>query len=111
MGGINTEPFMTMLLASLLLERCLATLFEWKPIQYCLNNWGWTKRIQLKVIIAVLVAFFICQDFQYNAFNVLFSEKEGSSLFSQILTALAIAGGSKGFILLFQDKWKIGSKK
>ena len=111
MDGFKTEPFMTLLLASLLLERCLATVFEWNIIRYCFENWNWTKQIQLKVVIAVLVAYFMCQEAQYDAFKVLFSSKDNVSVFSQILTALAIAGGSKGFILLFQDKWKIGHKK
>ncbi|MBL8671700.1 MAG: hypothetical protein JNK11_13675 [Alphaproteobacteria bacterium] len=79
---------------AMILERALAVLFEWGPIETLL-----AKR-KLRAPIALAAAWGICQSVQFDVLAILFARPVGWG--GVLVTAAVVAGGSKGAILLFQ---------
>lgn len=81
-----------------MVERALAVVFEhrlWLHLSERFRLKG------LKEIAAVALSYYVCACFDFDALALLFNRSAcGYSLF---LTALIIAGGSKGAIKLMQD--------
>ena len=86
---------------SLILERGLATLFEWRM---------WTRYADgkgLRTPVVFIVALLLCRYMQFDIL-LLIQGKTGAESWHRtfsigaLLTASVIAGGSKGAILLFQ---------
>lgn len=80
---------------AILIERSLSMIFE-HPLYKRLAG-----DLRIKEVIALSVSFVVCYAWGYDAFAKLFSGPD--SLFGYILTALAVAGGSKGSLVLFRD--------
>lgn len=100
-GEVVLEVLGTIVLIALLIERALSMVFEWRPLVPILNNQG------LKEPIAFAVAALVCWWKDFDAFAVIFQD-EKTSIFGLLLTALIVAGGSKGAVKLFRDwaGWK-----
>ena len=82
-----------------MLERALAVLFEhrwWLKIREKFHLKG------IKEIIAVLVAYGVCCWAQFDALAIMFRKDEPTTI-TLLLTAMIIAGGSKGSVKLMQD--------
>lgn len=88
-------------LLSLILERALALLFEWRLWQTRATGVG------LRTPVVFVTAWMLCAYMELDVL-LLIAGKTGSDAwngwltFGVILTAAVIAGGSKGAILLFQ---------
>lgn len=85
---------------SMILERALAVVYEWGPLEEFLT----AKK--LRAPIAFVVAYAICAEMRFDLLLEL-SGRDGAT-FSKFsvgvfVTAATIAGGSKGAITLFQD--------
>lgn len=92
-------------IASFIVERALALLFEWDIWNFLVKKAPWLAGG--KEVIAFLVSYTICVTAKFDALKVLF--KSEMTDIGQIITAMVIAGGSKGAIKLMQDVWKIKS--
>ena|SRR5579859_5613932 len=90
-------------MAAFIVERALALLFEWDVWLFLVKKVHWLAGA--KEVIAFFASYTICQTAKFDALKILF--KCDSSDIGQIITALVIAGGSKGAIKLMQDVWKI----
>ena len=82
--------------ASFLIERALALVFENKWLVDRLSNRG------LKEPIAFAVSFVVCRHWDFDALSVLFG-KPSSQLWGHILTGAIIASGSKASLALFHN--------
>lgn len=83
-------------IASFLIERALALVFESKWLVEQLSSRG------LKEPIAFAVSFVVCRHWDFDAISVLFG-KGGSQQWGHVLTAAIIAGGSKASLVLFHN--------
>lgn len=79
-------------------ERALALVFEhdWWVALEAKRNVGWVKEF-----LALFVSYCICKAGSFDAL-VSVLKMESSSQFSMLITAMVIAGGSKGAIRLMQ---------
>jgi len=97
---INTtailDSFMLLTILAVLVERSLALVFEQKHIIKLIKNKA------IKEIIAFSVCFFVCKLWQIDVISFM-TNTQGVKTLGFILTAAAIAGGSKASIKLFQD--------
>lgn len=102
---INTsiifDSLMLLTILSILIERSLALVFEQKYIARFLKHKG------LKEIIAFCICFSVCKLWNIDVISSMTST-EGTKMLGFILTAAAIAGGSKASIKLFQDVIGVG---
>jgi len=102
---VNTSAILDSLLLvtvfAIILERSLALVFEQKRIAEILKGKG------LKEIIAFSVCFAVCRLWGIDIISSIMSLPEGRML-GFVLTAAAIAGGSKASIKLFQDVIGVG---
>ena len=110
MFGINAdvaiEVFAGIIFLALVLERALSVPFEWKPI---LDRIGGKN---LKEPIVFALSFLLVWQLEFDAIAIVFSREE-NGVIGYLLTALVIAGGSKGAIALFRDYfgWKSSARK
>ena len=102
---VNTSAILDSILLvtifAIILERALALVFEQKRIAEILKGKG------LKEVIAFSVCFAVCNLWGIDVISSIMSIPEGKTL-GFVLTAAAIAGGSKASIKLFQDVIGVG---
>ena len=97
------EVLATVVVMSMLLERALAILFEYRPFVNKYDKKG------VKEPITLVIAFLICRFWDFDAISMIIL-RETTSVFGQIITAGIIAGGAKGSIKLFRDVMNWRSK-
>lgn len=81
-----------------MIERALAVVFEhrwWLKIREKFHLKG------IKEVIAVLVAYGVCSWAQFDALAIMFGKNDSTTV-TLLLTAMIIAGGSKGSVRLMQ---------
>ncbi|MET0795125.1 MAG: hypothetical protein ABW061_26640 [Polyangiaceae bacterium] len=97
---IDTERLFNVLIviviASFLIERALALVFENKWLVDRLSNRG------LKEPIAFAVSLAVCKHWNFDAISVLFG-KPTNQLWGYVVTGAIIAGGSKASLVLFHN--------
>lgn len=108
MLDINTsaifDSFMLATILAVLVERSLALFFENKFVGRII------KGKALKDLIAFCLCFAICKLWSIDIISLMVSSDKPQTL-GYILTASAIAGGSKASIKLFQDIIGVGKMK
>jgi len=93
--GALQESFVFLLVLAFFIERSLAVVFE-------LGLWqGTLDRPGVKEGVAVVVSSAVCKWAHFDAYATLFGQE--SVFLSQALTALLVAGGSKGAMKLMQE--------
>jgi hypothetical protein len=90
------SSFMLLTILSVLIERSLALFFEQKHISKVLEGKG------VKELIAFGVCYFVCIQWSIDIISMIL-KIDSSKAIGFVLTAAAIAGGSKASIKLFQD--------
>ena len=84
---------------SMVLERALSVPFEW-------GVWDkWLEEKKLRAPIALVVAWLVCVHMQFDLLQYLTKAEKlwiGPFSIGTLITAVVVAGGSKGAILLFQ---------
>ena len=100
------EALGAVVLLSIIVERALSPLFEWKVIFDKITGKS------LKEPIAFLVSVGVVYFYKFDALAVIFSQ-EKNSFVGYLITAAVVAGGSKGSIALFRDYlgWKSSTQK
>ena len=100
------EVLGTVVLISLLVERFLSTIFEWRAVMEKI------KGRNIKEPIAFGVSLLVIYFYQFDAMAIIFKEPQNSWL-GYALTAGFIAGGSKGSMKLFRDYlgWKSSAQE
>ena len=96
------EVLATIVILSLFVERAMAVVFE--------SPW-WVAREQLSAWrepAAVIVAFAVCRCINFDALSMIVLS-DHTHWIGEFITAVVIAGGSKGSIKLFHDVFKIQS--
>lgn len=97
---VNVSDLITillqMVLLAMLVERALALVFEHRLVALMLDGRG------LKELIALGVCWSACSYYSFDVIAHVTGKLDPQS-YGQFLTALAIAGGSKASIKLFQD--------
>ena len=91
-----TEVLATVVVMSILLERALAILFEYRPFVQKFDGAG------VKEPIALIAAFLVCRFWDFDAVSMIILQEQ-THVFGQVVTAAIIAGGAKGSIKLFRD--------
>ena len=95
-GDQILEVLAMVVLLSMVIERALAPVFEWRPVIVKIRNKG------IKEPIAYLLSLCVVYFYKFDLLAILFKE-ESSSWFGYFVTAAVIAGGSKGSVKLFRD--------
>ena len=95
-GDLVVEVLTMIVLLSILIERALAIVFEWRPILRKIDEKG------VKGPTAFITALVVVGTYKFDALAIIFSE-ENQSYFGYIITAAIIAGGSKGSMKLFRE--------
>jgi hypothetical protein len=90
-------------MAAFIVERALALIFEWDVWDFLVKHAPWLSGA--KEVIAFGTSYIICQTANFDALKTLFNSNP--SEIGRVITALVIAGGSKGAMKLMQDVWKI----
>jgi hypothetical protein len=100
------EVLGTIVVLSLLIERALSPILEWRPVLEKIDSKG------IKEPVAILASLLVVYFYKFDALAILFKEEHQSWL-GYIVTAGIIAGGSKGSIKLFRDflGWKSEAQK
>jgi hypothetical protein len=92
------EVLATIVVLSILIERCLSILFESRPF---------IKRTEKKHGIRELISFIICVSvciyWKFDAISILIVASETMTIPGMLITGGIVAGGSKGSLKLFQD--------
>lgn len=92
------EVLSTIVVLSLLIERCLSILFESRPF---------IKRTEKSQGIRELISFIVCAGvcfyWKFDSISILIVASEKMTIPGMLITGGIIAGGSKGSIKLFQD--------
>ena len=110
MPDINTQffglilVFLKLVLLSMVLERAMILLFEWRWYEKWFNKRG------LKVPITYMVALAICKNLNFDVFDTIMNPPvsvpneatEATVGMGIYLTAAVLGGGSAGAITLFQ---------
>lgn len=94
------SSFFLLTILSILIERSLSLVFENKHVCRLLDGRG------VKDIIAFAVACYVCYAWKVDVISLIL--QVDSKDMGYVLTALAIAGGSKASIKLFQDVMGLG---
>ena len=91
---------------SLVVERALAPILEWRPVLLATKDKGIKEPIA--VIVSVATVIYI----EFDALAIMFSG-ESNSWIGYLITGLVVAGGSKGSIKLFRDYlgWQSTARK
>lgn len=97
------EQILLIVVSAFILERALALVFEQDFFQALNkdNRIGWAKEF-----IAFGLSYWVCMTYKFDALASLFSTdttKFAADNFGEIVTAMVIAGGSKGAMKLMQD--------
>lgn len=97
------QQILLLVVASFILERALALVFEQDFFRALNKNnrIGWMKEF-----IAFGVSYSVCRIYNFDCLSRLFCESAPLNQvtdFGEILTAMVIAGGSKGAMKLMQD--------
>ena len=90
------SSFMLLTILSVLIERSLALFFEQKHISKILEGKG------IKELVAFGVCYFVCTQWSIDMISMILKMEPGKTI-GFVLTAAAIAGGSKASIKLFKD--------
>lgn len=100
------EVLGTLVLLSLIVERALSPIFEWRIFIDSAANKGAKEPIAMAVAIAVVAWL------DFDALAIIFSREE-TSWVGWLITAGVVAGGSKGSMKLFRDwmGWKSSAQK
>lgn len=100
------EVFTGIVLLSIIIERGLAVIFEWKWIAPNIKGTG------LKEVIALVVSYLVVMNVEFDALAIIFS-REGNSTLGYLVTCAVIAGGSKGSMAIFQNwlDWRSNTAK
>lgn len=96
----------TLTVLAFMIERALAIFFEWKhwiQVEEALHRWFGLKG--LKEAVAVAVAWAVIVHIKLDALAELFAAE--SNGWTRLLTALIVAGGSKGAVRLMQEYFDI----
>ena len=100
-----TETLVLIVTAAFILERALALVFEQDFFQALNKNnrFGWSKEF-----IAFGLSWKICDSYHFDAIQALFSDSNlfdatKATTLGYVITAMVIAGGSKGAMKLMQD--------
>lgn len=122
-GELTLEVLLGIILLSLFIERALSLIFESRPF-IDLTEDGKTliklkelkpgdedykkyanrkKKSGLKESISFVVSLVVCWLINFDAITILFASSEKTTIYGFIITALIIAGGSKGSLKLFAD--------
>jgi hypothetical protein len=97
------EALGALLFLAFAIERALSVVFE-SPFYDRLQGYG------LKAIIASLIALAICWRLHFDLFAVVFHEERATTL-GMIVTALVVAGGSKGVMAFMRQVLRIPNYK
>jgi hypothetical protein len=96
------EVLCTIVVLAILLERAMSLVFEHRWFVKYLNDKG------IKEIIMFAISFIVCLIWQFDIISIiLVSDK--TTFIGVIISALIIAGGSKGSVKLFRDIMQIKS--
>ena len=113
-----SEVLLTLLLLSLLIERALALVFENRAfierVAYTVKHEGGKdsgtitdaqpRNRGVKELIALGVSFYVCWWWDFDALSILLPVSHSKmTLMGMLITAMIIAGGSKGAAKLFSD--------
>lgn len=100
-GDVVSEVLGLIVLLSIIIERALSPIFEWRIV---INK---IRGRSLKEPIAFVVSILVAYAYQFDAMAILFSQ-EKNTIWGYLITAGVISGGSKGSIKLFRDvlNWK-----
>lgn len=113
-----SEVLLTILLLALLIERALALVFESRAfierVAYNVKHEGGStegtitdaqpRNRGVKELIALGVSFYVCWHWDFDALSVLLPVSHNKmTLMGMLITAMIIAGGSKGAAKLFSD--------
>lgn len=100
-ADVVVEVLATVILLSLIIERALSIVFEWRPVLDKIKEKG------VKEPVAFIVTLVVVMSYKFDSLAIIFSN-ESNSYMGYIITAGVIAGGSKGSIKLFRDwlGWK-----
>lgn len=90
-------------MSAFIVERALALIFEWDVWDFLVKKAPWLAGT--KEVIAFGTSYLICQTANFDALKTLFNSNPSET--GRIISALVVAGGSKGAIKLMQDVWKI----
>jgi len=105
-GDVVTEVLGTLVLLSIIIERALSPIFEWRVVIDRI------KGKSLKEPIVIVVALLVVYAYHFDALAIIFSQ-EKNTLWGYLITAGIISGGSKGSIKLFRDflNWKSSAQQ
>ncbi|MBK8228427.1 MAG: hypothetical protein IPK70_14795 [Flavobacteriales bacterium] len=113
-----SEVLLAILLLALLIERALALLFESRAfierVAYTVKHEGGAdqgtitdaqpRNRGIKELIALGVSFYVCWWWDFDALSILLPVSHSKmTLMGMLITAMIIAGGSKGAAKLFSD--------
>jgi len=101
------EVLGTIVVLSLMVERALAPIFEWRKF---IDFQKKTSNAKEPIALALSIA--LVWGYGFDALAILFSEEKGSWI-GYLITGAIIAGGSKGSIALFRNwlGWKSDARK
>ena len=85
--SLAIASLVTLFIVSLILERSLALIFQWRWWKKYLDGIG------LKTVLAFAVALAICKGYNFDAFAMMFGKE--SQIGGILVTALFVSGGSK----------------
>lgn len=113
-----SEVLLTILILALLIERALALVFESRVfierVAYTVRHEGGKdegtitdaqpRNRGVKELIALAISFYVCWWWDFDALSVLLPVSHSKmTIMGMLLTAMIIAGGSKGAAKLFSD--------
>ena len=120
---LTLEVFLGIVLLSLFIERALSLIFESRPFidstedgntiiklknldsesKEAKKYLSQKKKSGLKEIISFVVSLIVVWLIHFDAITIVFASSEETKIYGYIITALIIAGGSKGSLKLFAD--------
>ena len=120
---LTLEVLLGIVLLSLFIERALSLIFESRPFinrtedgqtviklknlkpedEAAKKYLNQKKKSGLKELISFSVSLIICWLINFDAITIIFASSEKTRIYGLIITALIIAGGSKGSLKLFTD--------
>lgn len=105
-GDVVAEVLGVIVLLSIIVERALSWIFEWKPVLEKIK--GKSVKEPIAFIVSLLVVYY----YGFDGLAIIFSQ-EHSTIIGYFITAGVVAGGSKGSIKLFRDflNWKSSAQQ
>ena len=106
-ADVTGEVLGTIVILSMLVERALAPIFEWKKFLDFQKRTGGVKEP-----IALVLSITLVWWYGFDALAILFSHEE-TNWIGYFITGAIVAGGSKGSIALFRGwlGWKSDARK